>query len=235
VIKYKINEVFILLTWILSEILTLKLNQMKKTSLILIVLLFLAWSAQSQVKFGVRAGLTSSSISASDLTVPGAYKIETLSNATVGFQFGLLSRIQISSFFIQPELLLSTSGGSVKVYDLAVSNDPGVIKDQKFTKLDIPVLLGTKMGPIRLGIGPVASMVLNSKSELTDYHNFGNKFKTATFGYQVGLGLDIWKLAIDLKYEGNLSQLGDNVTIGGASYKFDSRAHQFILGVGLFF
>jgi hypothetical protein len=203
---------------------------------ILFIVLFIS-IAMSNVwglfKIGVRAGVTSSSISASDITVPNEYTIETLNNSKVGLQIGLMSQIKLGGLFIQPEVLIATSGGEVRVNDLV--NNTSVVKDQKFTKIDIPVLVGIKMGPLRLGIGPVASMVLKSKSELTDIDKFDDKFKSATFGYQAGVGLDIWKIALDLKYEGNLSRLGDQVTISGKNYSFDSRGHQIIFGVGFLF
>ncbi len=203
---------------------------------ILFIALFISIAmsnAWSQFKIGVRAGVTSSSISASDITVPNEYTIETLNNSKVGLQIGLMSQIKLGGLFIQPEVLIATSGGEVRVNDLV--NNTSVVKDQKFTKIDIPVLVGVKMGPLRLGIGPVASMVLKSKSELTDIDKFDDKFKSATFGYQAGVGLDIWKIALDLKYEGNLSRLGDQVTISGKNYSFDSRGHQIIFGVGFLF
>ena len=39
--------------------------------------------------------------------------------------------------------------------------------------------------------------------------DYEEKFNGATWGYQVGVGLDIFKkITIDVKYEGNLSKLG---------------------------
>lgn len=206
---------------------------MKKFAIISVCFLAFSLMANAQFKLGIRAGLTSSSISAKDLVVPSQYNIETLNNAKVGFQFGLVSQIAFSGMFIQPELLLSTAGGEVKVTDVTSGN--ASIQDQKFTKVDIPVLVGAKMGPLRLGVGPVASIVLHSKSELTDYKNFDDKFKTATWGYQLGIGLNVWKLGLDVKYEGNLSAIGNKINIGSNSYSFDRRIHQFIFGVAYFF
>ena len=45
------------------------------------------------------------------------------------------------------------------------------------------------------------------------------EFNGATWGYQVGIGFDILKkVTIDVKYEGNLSSLGDGVKIGKKNY-----------------
>ncbi|MCK7536999.1 MAG: hypothetical protein MZV63_41575 [Marinilabiliales bacterium] len=62
------------------------------------------------------------------------------------------------------------------------------------------------------------------------------EFNGTTWGYQVGLGLDVFKkLTIDLKYEGSLSKLGDGVKIGGEVQDFDSRNSKIILSLGWIF
>lgn len=205
---------------------------MKKLLLLTGLAITMAYTAQSQIKIGVRGAVTSSTIEADRIQTTN-YSLETINDSKIGFQIGLISQVQIRKFFLQPELLLSTSGGSVRVRDLR--DGTSQVKDQRFTKVDIPVLLGGKMGPLRLGVGPVATMVIKSKSELSDINEFDDKFKSATFGYQAGVGLDIWKLAFDVKYEGNLSRMGDRVTIAGQDMKFDSRVSQWVFGVALFF
>ncbi len=205
---------------------------MKKLLLFSCLALVWAYNAQSQIKFGVRGAIVSSTMEADKVEASG-YTIESINDAKIGFQIGVVSQIQINKFFMQPELLLSTSGGAVRVSNVA--DGTSEIKDQRFTKIDLPVLFGGKMGPLRIGVGPVATMVIKSKSELKDIDQFNDKFKKATFGYQVGIGLDIWKLAFDVKYEGNLSRLGDGVTIAGSTKSFDSRMSQWIFGVALFF
>jgi len=76
------------------------------------------------------------------------------------------------------------------------------------------------------------------KDELADATNESveSNFKNATFGYQVGAGLDIFKFAtLDVKYEGNLSKLGEGVNIAGKPYTFDQRNPQWIFSLGIFF
>jgi hypothetical protein len=205
---------------------------MKPRSLFIAIFALISVSAFSQIKLGVRAGLSSSSVSASDVTQNG-YQISSLSNAKVGFQGGLMLQIAFAGAYIQPEMLLSSTGGEVQVKDITSTK----VINQKFTKLDIPVIVGKKFGPLRLGLGPVASIILNKPSDAIDFSGTSvqSKFHNATFGYQLDLGLDIWKLAFDVKYEGNFSALGNGVNIGSNTYKFDSRNRQWIFGVGLFF
>ena len=206
-----------------------------KTKIFLFILsALISLNSFSQIKLGVRLGVMSSTIKASDFTTSSGTHVQTLSNAKIGFQGGLVLRITVAKIFLQPEALLSSTGGEVRVSDV----NSTTIVNQRFTKLDVPVLIGTKLGPIRLGVGPVASVILNKPSDAINFSgsSIENKYHKATFGYQLGAGFDLGKkFAIDLKYEGNFSKLGNGVVIDNNTYKFDSRTRQWILGIALFF
>ncbi len=203
---------------------------MKRILIVFLCLGFIA-SANAQIKFGVRAGLNSHFVNEATLT----YDDITISNvkgSNVGFHGGLMLQVSFLGVFLQPELLLASVGNEVKVEELGEVN----FAEQSFTKLDIPVLVGKRFGAARIGVGPVATIMLNSTSELADYGDYGEKFNTAAFGFQAGLGLDIAKtIAIDLKYEGSLSKLASGITVGGQERPFDSRSKQLILSIGFLF
>jgi hypothetical protein len=79
----------------------------------------------------------------------------------------------------------------------------------------------------------VASILLNSKSNLEEDAGFSERFDPATYGFQVGAGVTLGKMAIDLKYQFNLSPLGDGIKIGNDVYSFDSRPRQLVFSIGL--
>jgi len=108
---------------------------------------------------------------------------------------------------------------------------------QTFNKLEVPVLVGFKLGPIRLNAGPAAAIQIGSPKALIDDPDFENMYRGATFGYQAGLGFDLFKkLTFDARYGGSLSgKFGDAVTIGGQTFQLDQRQPSFILSVGLMF
>ena len=210
---------------------------MKKVFLLLIVISLFA-TANAQIKFGVKGGISSSTIKMDDIiTVTQGveeYSLEGIKTASVGFHAGLMTRVTFFGVFIQPELYFSSTGGKVEVTDL-ITQDVS-IKTMEFKKLDIPVLVGFKFGPARVNAGPVASIIIYSKADLIDEAGYEEKFKGASFGYQAGVGLDLLKtISLDIRYEGNLSKLGDGVNIGGNDFEFDSRNPQFIFSLGIFF
>ncbi|MFO7938715.1 MAG: porin family protein [Bacteroidales bacterium] len=210
--------------------------------LILFLLLLAPIMAMSQVKFGVKGGITSSSIKVNEtIDAAEAEDFESLKvqgeNAKIGFQGGVFSRITILNLYVQPELLFTSTSGEVEVTELLADDSKiSKIRDQEFKKLDIPIMVGYKFGPARVQAGPVASIIIDSKSALSDYGNYKEEFNGATWGYQVGVGLDILnKVTLDVKYEGNLSKLGDGVKVLGEERSFDSRTSQFVFNVGIFF
>ena len=217
---------------------------MKKIILIAIFTLPFFIVSQAQIKFGIKAGLTSTSIKTDEVyTDLNNADIQSLKvkgqNANVGFQGGIFSRITIVNFYVQPELLFTSTSGEVEVTTVYENQDPvSVVKDQKFRQIDFPIMLGYKLGPIRLQAGPVGTIMLSSDPALSMVETMDVKeeFNGATWGYQVGVGLDILKkVTIDVKYEGNLSKLGDGVEIAGQTRDFDSRNNQFVATVGIFF
>ena len=197
---------------------------------------------QAQVKFGVRAGLNSTTLKMNELVkADNMDELKfTAANAKVGFHAGLVGRVQLMSIFIQPELLFSSTNSEVKVENLTTGDVK--LQDQHFNKLDMPIIAGWEFGDdffgFRVQAGPIASITLSSNSIAENISNIQPKedFNKATWGYQAGIGLDLFeKLALDLKYEGGLSTLGDGVVIGGQTRTFDARANQWVLSLGFFF
>ncbi len=210
---------------------------MKKVFLLLIAISLFA-AANAQIKFGVKGGISSSTIKMDDIiTVTQGvdeYSLEGIKSGTVGFHAGLMTQVTFFGVFIQPELYFSSTGGDVEVTNL-ITQDVNIRK-MEFKKLDIPVLVGFKFGPARVNAGPVASIIIDSKADLIDEAGYEEKFKGASFGYQAGVGLDLLKtISLDIRYEGNLSKLGDGVNIEGEDFEFDSRNPQFIFSLGIFF
>ena len=207
---------------------------MKRLVILVVLAVILAANASSQFRFGLRGGINTAYFKAKDVITDENVRIATLNDATVGFHGGVMAQVSFFGMFFQPELLLSSIGSEVRVND-PEQNIVDQIREQSYTKLDFPLMVGKRFGPLRAGIGPVGTIMLNTDSELNEL-GYREKFRSATFGYQLGAGLDIFKrFALDLKYEGNLSRLGSGITIRGQEREFDTRSRQFIVSLGVFF
>lgn len=190
----------------------------------------------SQIRFGIRGGINSSKMNSSTEVNAGDYKITCPNYSVIGYHVGLVSQIEISGFFLQPELLYSSIHNDLELYDLNSANPTEAITvKQKLNRIDIPVMLGFKLKILKFEVGPVASFVISENSDLNTITEYDMQWHKATIGYQAGIGLDIGKIALDVKYEGNLSKLGTGIDIGNTTTSFDTRLNQIILSVGLFF
>lgn len=198
--------------------------------------MFTLTTVYSQLRIGIRAGASTENLDPENFNViqNGVEQLNVaLKDAKYGVHAGLVIQARIKNFLIQPEILLNSNSVDFEVEDL---QNPGtVIKEEKYQYLDIPVLLGYKLGPLRLHAGPVGHVYLNSTTELTDFEGYEQDFKTMTLGWQGGFGLDIWKLMIDLRYEGNLNKFGDHIRFGNTSYQFDQTPARFLFSLGFMF
>jgi len=174
----------------------------------------------------------------------------TPSSYEMGYHFGAFARFKILGVFLQPELIFSQTNATINIED----GDPKDIASQvvststniKFTNFDVPVMVGVKLGPLRLNGGPVATFKLgnqlgtikdelsaDAKEYLSDFSNITTK---ATFGGQVGVGLDILKkVTLDVRYEFPLSKLGDQIELAGETFTTDQRQSQIIGSIGIMF
>jgi hypothetical protein len=205
---------------------------MKKLLAILLVV-FIALPAFSQINFGLKVGATTTTVPTYDLST-GTNNIQALKNSSWGFQAGAFLRLGLKSIYLQPEVVFATNTYEYNVTTESTGTD---LMKQSFNRLEVPVLLGIKLGPIHINAGPSATIEIGSPKALINDPDFTDMYRGATFGYQAGIGLDLFKkLVLDARYNGSLSgKFGDTVTIGSQTFNLDSRQPSFTLSVGLMF
>ncbi len=196
------------------------------------LLLFVCHSAQAQLfSFGLKGGINTQVNKPKDILIGGG---DTSFNFGVdrmkfGTQFGAFVRLG-NKVYVQPELIFNSN----KVdYRIGESSFGDVIKNERYNYLDLPLMVGFKMGPLRLHGGPVGHYFLNSASELTDVKGYKAKFQQMTWGYQTGLNIGFGRFSIDARYEGNFSKQGDHITFFGNKYNFSNTPSRIILGVNI--
>jgi hypothetical protein len=202
----------------------------------IILFSLLASDLHGQVKFGFKAGLASydigtDSIRVVDNGIQERYTIR-INEANYGFHAGMVLQININGFIIQPEVLWNTNRVDFKITE---AGNVGRVISETYQFLDVPLLIGTKAGPLRLNIGPVGHVFLRNTSGLIDFDGYKEDFRSLTLGYQAGLGLDFWKLFIDIRYEGNLSNFGNHITFFGKPYQFTERPRRLLASIAFVF
>ena len=111
-----------------------------KKLIIASMLMFTILGANAQkINFGPRVALTSTTIDFKDPVTNF-----TEGSAQVGYQFGIFLRANLLGLYIQPELLFSKTSSVLDV----IGGGGGSV-DFDFNKIDVPVMVGYKLGPIR--------------------------------------------------------------------------------------
>lgn len=208
--------------------------------------------AQKGFSFGIKAGANFSQLNTTALKTPrlNSSGSPVVSGGNVVYDFYQDNKSQVTGFvggvyarfgrkvFLQPEVLVSTKGGSV---DLVQTGGTTQKLNVKFTTFDIPLLLGLKLGPLRLNAGPMASLVVSESSTLKDSFKqyttqpISKTAQNAIFGYQAGAGLSLLGLQLDVRYEGNLSDfssVGLKTPSGDARFTSKTSLWQITAGYG---
>jgi hypothetical protein len=178
---------------------------MKKTIILtLSIFLFTIGVASAQIipsfAFGVKGGLNYTSFPSN-----GVFN----NSNRAGYLAGVWARVGGLGFNFQPELYVT--GKNVKIDAPSELNQTE--NTAKFTSIDVPLLLGGKIGALGLGGrfygGPVFSFTVNKDQSLIEAGKDATHldYKDANYGVQVGAGIDISSLSIDLRYEGGLNKI----------------------------
>lgn len=196
-----------------------------KKYLLLFALVFIGYSASAQVTLGPRIALTST-----NLDIREDVAAVQAGDAEFGFQYGLFARFKVPviGLYVQPEVLISNSEATIS----STTNADNV--DLSFNRVDVPVMIGAKIGPLRINAGPSFSFLTGAESDVNGtITDIKDNYSSTTVGFQAGIGIDILKFVIDLKYEGSLNeQFGNDVTAGGLTFATDERPSHLVLAVG---
>jgi hypothetical protein len=185
----------------------------KKLIFLLFVLAFAKGNASfAQFTIGIKGGVNFSQLKTDFKTQSFGDNLQQSLDTKTGYVGGVYVRIG-NKFFIQPEFIFSAKGGSVNILKGGSTSTSQTVAIE-YTNFDIPVMIGFKVGPLRLNAGPMASFKISDKGldeALKAYSsNVEESFKNASYGYQAGGGIDIGALSLDLRYEGSLSEVTGN-------------------------
>jgi opacity protein-like surface antigen len=214
-----------------------------KKLIVLSLIVLASIPAFSQVKFGIKAGISTTNLSMADIKTltsgSTSYTVDAVTSAKYGFHGGVFVRLKLLAIYLQPELLFTTRTNEYTVKQLNANGLPiltSAVK-QNFNKLDIPVLLGLKLGPLRINAGPVGSLLINSPKAIITNPDFKNNYNKMTIGYQAGLGFDLLNfLTFDLRYEGSLKKYQNQIeNLAKTKVNLDDRPNAFLFSVGIMF
>jgi len=159
--------------------------------------------------FGLKAGVNYSELTFNSLSVSNgnAFDLSSSAGRAWGLAAGGFFRVG-RTIFLQPEIMLSQKGGRYMIGGTGGTVNPQRV-DIKFTNIDLPVLVGVRLARVfRINAGPVLTFRTSDNGNLGDtfdqYASDRDYFRKGLIGYQAGIGFDLGKLVLDLRYEGNV-------------------------------
>lgn len=219
--------------------LDIKNHSAMKNYLLFVGLLFLSVLAQAQLTIGIKGGLNTTSIAPEELEILNLEDAKkfgiSVKDADYGLHFGLYVQGQMGKFIFRPEFLFNSNKVNYNVKEFGVGNVVNKVKSETYQYFDIPVMMGVKLGALRVMTGPVGHVFIDSKSELKDLSGYAEKFDKMTYGYQLGLGLDAGRISIDGRYEGNFNKASDHFSFFDHDYQFSSTPSRFLISLGFRF
>ena len=198
---------------------------MKKLHLILFLTFSLSQITSAQMAFGVKAGVNYNSNSIEEVSSDVFEGAES----KTGYHAGVWVRFKIPvvGLYFRPELVYTNLENEVKFISTEKTTS------YTFQKIDIPLLIGKKIfGVGNVYAGPSFQYILNSDFGFNDISDV--KSNGFTLGLQLGGGIELGKLGIDVRWERAFSGVEStfiHATRGLDPINFDTRVNQIILGL----
>ncbi len=221
---------------------------MKKLILTIALLGFTLNGSAQDFSWGPKLSISSPSFKLQDVksleSGPEAIQLLKDTDPVLGYQVGVFARLSLLGIYVQPEVLFSNSKSeisySVLLDELDNDSRETIVGEVKLNKIDIPVMFGKRfLKFFRVNAGPVFTLPLSDNISLEGFddafEDVQTNYKNATVGAQLGAGLDISILTIDLRYEMGLQSISDGITIGETTFNPDQRLNQFLVSVGIKF
>jgi len=190
---------------------------MKKTIFVIaFVCIGFALQAQS-IAAGIKAGVNRGSLST---------KLSGFNEGPVqtGYTGGIFARAGFLGFFVQPEIMYNQRVGKFERKDTNFVNSLNYV--------DLNLMIGYSIaGVVRFNFGPSYGLLVNAsqfKQKYDDPSFAKEAFESAVLGFQIGGGIDLARICVDVRYDFNIGDMGK--MYNGNNYSTNSNQLQFTVG-----
>lgn len=183
---------------------------MRKTILtITLMTLVLSTFAQLPFALGIKGSINSTKITTDNYSASNFTYANFKSDAKSGYALGVFARLG-TSIYLQPELLYSVKKSQ--------STSGSVNQNIDLKTIQVPILLGfklidLKLASIRAFTGPAMSFPMKSSKVTYTGVTSGlyetENYKSNIWDWQLGAGVDVGPLVVDVRYEWGLSKTSD--------------------------
>lgn len=201
----------------------------------LLFLLLVTTTAAQQVRFGLRGGLSASASPtlAQEVRYQSRLYRVSVDDIPLGIHLGAMLQVRAKHWVFQPEVIFHSSRTDYQLEEIFSTEIFRTIRQEKFTHLEVPLMVAYRWGPLRLQVGPTARILLASSSDFEGVADYVDESRIYDVGYQAGIGLDIRRVIFDIKYDGSFEGLGANIQLGGQQLAFNNAAGRTYASLGV--
>jgi hypothetical protein len=184
------------------------------------------WASAQLLSYGLTGGAHVAQVVVDPFSIDPNQPLETVSfTATGGYHAGIYARLGAGLVYLEPQLWYTELN-----QDITYADGGGTTTTEPWTlrRLDMPLEVGVKMGPLLLFAAPVWSLPVAQISNVQT-----TTMETGTWGGQIGMGVKLGPVQLTARYEGSLAPFADQIQVGGGSYTTDSRISQLITSLHL--
>lgn len=198
----------------------------------------LAQSNNPGPKFGIKGGLNASQFYVDQPNVEDE-------NMKIGFNFGIFTKVPITSFLaLQTEALYTNVGSKVTYGGSDLENLFGIESGEvrfNLNYIQVPIALAVNLGPLNIHAGPYVSYLLSANvrdwnaSELsgtTVEELQTSDFNRMDYGVVVGVGFDVQQFTIGARYNHGLREVGNSGIAGNLTNNSKNSVGQIYIGIG---
>ncbi len=181
---------------------------MKKLFTVIALLAIVFYTKAQELEFGIKAGINTGKGSISEIK-SWSNDPQTF-NSFNGGVYGRL-KVMLIGLYVQPEVILNSRKG---VYKISDATNISFEATNKALYVDVPVLIGLKMLKLfRVYAGPNFQFLVNQETTFSNISSGTTPTKKdlnkQSTGVQMGVGLDLWKLRLDGKWDWNPGSMGN--------------------------
>lgn len=204
-----------------------------------LIVLAAAWpgAPAAQVRFGLRAGVSLAATAEDVAEFDYRSRAFRLSVADVasGFHLGFFVQGRLGDkWVLQPGLLVHSTRTDYLLEELLQAETIASVRSERFSAVELPMMVAYRWGALRLQAGPVGRARFAQSSELQGVAGYTADLDAddLTIGYQAGIGLDVWRILLDVKYDGTFASTDAVINIGGDAIAFSERSSRTYLTLG---
>lgn len=179
---------------------------------LVLALMFVAAPKKAAAQFGIKAGIYTSHFS-------DVKKEDFKLKDNVGFQAGVLYKMHVTpGVVIQPELLYVEKRATLENKVVAADKEKFNLS---FLQLPVSLQYGPSLVVARpfVQVVPYLSYALGKSGDVGSWDDI-NRF---TGGIGLGAGVDVWKLQFNIRYNWDITKVGDKekgtITVAGQEWK----------------